>query len=212
MKTLLAALLLLWLPAGLARAEIVVEGRVELPKTRHAPVVNRRYEVVSKGGVIALSPPLAVVYLEGDFPKPATPPTVQLPQKDLAFVPALLPVQAGTRVEFPNLDETYHNIFSYSAAKRFDLGRYRPDERPVPAEVFDVPGLVTLRCDIHEHMRGIILVLATPHFVVTDAEGNFRLGGLPAGRYRLKAWLNSKTTLERPVELAPDAVVRVDFP
>jgi hypothetical protein len=70
-----------------------------------------------------------------------------------------------------------------------------------PSQVFDKPGLATLRCDIHEHMRGLILVLATPHFAKTDGEGRFRLGGLPAGRYKLKAWLDSKTTLERPVTL-----------
>jgi len=210
MKRFLAALVLL-LPA-IARAEITIEGRVALPKTHTAPVVNKRYEVVTKGGVVAISPPLAVVYLEGNFPRPATPPTAQLPQKDLAFVPSLLPIQVGTRVEFPNRDDVYHNIFSYSAPKRFDLGRYRADERPVPSEVFDVPGLVTLRCDIHEHMRGIILVLETPYFVVTDPDGNFRLSGLPAGRYRLKAWLSSKTTLDQPVELKADSALHVDFP
>jgi len=74
-----------------------------------------------------------------------------------------------------------------------------------------MPGLVTLRCEIHEHMRAVVLVLNTPHFVITDTEGRFRLSGLPVGRYTLKAWLNSKTTLERPVELT-DTVLRVDFP
>lgn len=190
----------------------VVEGRVALPQARSAPVVNQRYEVVTKGGVVSTNPPLAVVYLEGNFPRPQTPATAQLPQKDLAFVPSLLPIQVGTRVEFPNLDDTYHNIFSYSAPKRFDLGRYRPDERPIPSEVFDKPGLVTLRCEIHEHMRGIILVLETPYFVVTDETGRFRLDGLPAGKYQLKAWLSSKTTLEKTVELTPDGVVHIDFP
>jgi plastocyanin len=194
-----------------ARGEAVIEGRVSLPKARFTPVVNQRYEIVSKAGVIATNPPLAVVYLEGEFPSHSQPATVQLPQKDLAFMQALLPVQVGTRVEFPNLDDTFHNIFSYSAPKRFDLGRYRPDERPIPSQVFDVPGLVTLRCEIHEHMRAVVLVLDTPHFVITDPEGNFRLGGLPPGRYVLKAWMNSKTTLERPVELT-DSVMRVDFP
>lgn len=195
-----------------APAQAVIEGTVELPKSRTAPVMNKRYEVVSKGGVVATSPPLAVVYLEGTFSKPSSPPTKQLAQKDFAFVPLLLPVQAGTRIEFPNFDDTYHNIFSYSPAKRFDLGRYRPDEKPVPSQIFEVPGLVTLRCDIHEHMRGLILVLATPHFVVTSADGRFRLSGLPAGRYVLKAWLNSKSTLERPVELKSGATLSVNFP
>ena len=195
-----------------ASAQAVIEGRVELPKTHTAPVMTKRYEIVTKGGVVATNPPLAVVWLEGSFPKPVTIPVKQLPQKDFAFVPALLPVRVGTKVEFPNFDDTYHNIFSYSPAKRFDLGRYRPDEKPVPAEVFDVPGLVTLRCDIHEHMRGLILVLDTPHFVVTDAAGGFRLNGLPPGRYTLKAWLSSKTTLERAVELKDGAALHVDFP
>jgi plastocyanin len=199
--------------ASFAFAEASVEGRVELPKNKSAPVVAKRYEVVTYGGVLSTSPPLAVVYLEGSFPKPASLPTKQVAQKDLMFVPALLPVQVGTKVEFPNLEkDTYHNIFSYSPAKRFDLGRYRPDEKPVPFQIFDVPGLVTLRCDIHEHMRGLILVLATPHFALTDESGHFKLNGLPAGHYTLKAWVDSRTTREHPVDLKSGSTLHVDFP
>jgi plastocyanin len=193
-------------------AEAAVEGRVELPKSHSAPVMAKRYEIVTSGGVLATQPPLAVVYLEGPFAKPNSPPTKQIAQKDLAFVPPLLPVQVGTRVEFPNLDDTYHNIFSYSPAKRFDLGRYRADERPIPSEVFDKPGLVTLRCDIHEHMRGLILVLDTPYYIMTDTEGRFRLRRLPSGHYTLKAWVDSKTTREWPVELKNGATLHIDFP
>jgi plastocyanin len=199
------------LPLG-ASAQATLEGRVALPKATTAPVLAQRYEIVSKYGVLATNPPLAVVYLAGEFPKSTTPPVVQLVQKDLTFVPALLPVQVGTKVEFPNLDDQFHNIFSYSPAKRFDLGRYSPDERPIPSQVFETAGLVTLRCDIHEHMRGVILVLDTPYFVMTDAEGNFRLTGLPAGRYTLKAWIDSKTTREHPIELREGAVLKVDLP
>ena len=199
--------------ARFAFGEAAIEGRVELPKTKSAPVLAKRYEIVTSGGVLSTSPPLAIVYLEGSFSKPASLPTKQVAQKDLAFVPALLPIQVGTRVEFPNLEkDTYHNIFSYSPAKRFDLGRYRPDEKPVPSVVFDVAGLVTLRCDIHEHMRGLILVLATPHFVVTDDAGRFRLTGLPAGHYTLKAWIDSRTTREHAVDLNSGSTVHVDFP
>src|SRR5256884_4956767 len=184
------------LPVALL-ANATVEGRVELPKSHSAPVQAKRYQIVTKGGVLSTQPPLAVVYLDGAFPQPASLPTKQVAQKDLAFLPALLPVQVGTRVEFPNLDDTYHNIFSYSPAKRFDLGRYRPEERPIPSEVFAVPGLVVLRCDIHEHMRGLVLVLDTPYFITTDEQGRFRLSGLPSGHYTLKAWIDSKTTREK---------------
>src|SRR5213082_1344947 len=194
-------------------AQAIVEGRVNLPKS-HAPppVMAKRYEIVTNGGVLATKPPLAVVYLDGSFPTPTSHPIKQVAQKDLAFLPPLLPVQVGTTVEFPNLDNTYHNIFSYSPAKRFDLGRYRPEERPIPSVLFYVAGLVTLRCDIHEHMRGLILVLSTPYFVMTDTAGRFRLGGLPAGHYTLRAWIDSRTTREKPVDLKNGQTVRVDFP
>ena len=205
--------LLFFVPARGLLAQAAVEGRVTLPTTHSAPVVNKRYEIVTKGGVIATNTPLAVVYLEGKFSPPLVPPLTQIAQKDLTFFPTLLAVQAGTRVEFPNFDDTYHNIFSFSPAKRFDLGRYRADEKPVPSVVFDEPGLVTLRCDIHEHMRALILVLPTPHFVITDADGRYRLGGLPPGRYAVRVWLDSRTTsAAQPVELRDGATVRVDFP
>jgi plastocyanin len=213
MRALLLCLALLIAPEPFVFGQASVEGRVELPKSKSAPVVAKRYEVVTYGGVLATNPPLAVVYLEGSFPQPTSLPTKQVAQKDLAFVPALLAIEVGTKVEFPNLEkDTYHNIFSYSPAKRFDLGRYRPDEKPVPSETFDVPGLVTLRCDIHEHMRGLILVLATPHFAVTDDSGHFKLTGLPAGHYTLKAWIDSRTTREHPVDLKTGSTAHVDFP
>src|SRR6184192_1152879 len=191
----------------------VVEGRVGLPELHTAaPVVVKRYEIVTRGGVLSTQPPLAVVYLEGSFSKPKAQPVKQVAQKNLEFVPPLLPVQVNTRVEFTNLDDTYHSIFSYSPAKRFDLGRYRPEERPIPSEAFNTSGLVTLRCDIHEHMRGLILVLDTPYFVVTDADGRFQLSRLPSGRYTLKAWIDSKTTREGPVELKNGETLHIDLP
>jgi len=211
MKSTLAGLLMiLAVPAALGQA--VITGRVALPRHPAAPVLIQRYEIVSAGGVLSTLPPLAVVYLEGPFSRPSAPPLAILAQKDLAFVPALLAVQAGTRVQFPNFDDTYHDVFSYSPVKRFDLGRYRSDERPIPSVLFDVPGLVTLHCDIHEHMRALILVLDTPYFVVTQPDGSFRLAGLPAGRHVLKLWRDSRTTLKRPVELVDRSVLRLDFP
>jgi plastocyanin len=209
---------LLWFNAALSvfpvalLASAAVEGRVELPKSRSAPVQAKRYEIVTKGGVLSTQPPVAVIYLEGAFSRPASLPMKEISQKDLTFIPAILPIQVGTTVEFPNLDDTYHNIFSYSPAKRFDLGRYRREERPVPTVMFDKPGLVTLRCDIHEHMRGLILVLNTPHFVMSDSAGHFHLDGLPAGHYTLKAWVDSRTTREKLIDLKNGQTLHVDFP
>jgi plastocyanin len=193
-------------------AQATIQGTVELPKNHSTPVMNKRYEVIAKGGVLSIYPPLAVVYLEGSFPKPAVLPTAQMSQKDLEFQPGLLAVQTGTKVEFPNFDPTYHDVFSFSAPKRFDLGRYRPDAKPVPSEIFDMPGLVTVRCDIHEHMRALILVLDTPYFAVTDAQGNYRLNDVPAGHYTLRAWVDSRTTLKHPVDLTAEGALRVNFP
>src|SRR6187455_548359 len=199
------------IPASLFAAA-AIEGHVDLPTSHSAPVQAKRYEIVTKAGVLSTQPPLAVIYLDGTFPRPASLPTKEVEQRDLTFIPALLPIEVGTRVQFPNLDDTYHNIFSYSPVKRFDLGRYRPEERPIPAVMFDQAGLVTLRCDIHEHMRGLILVLNTPYFVMSDTAGRFRLDKLPAGRYTLKAWIDSRTTREKPIELKDGQTVHVDLP
>lgn len=192
--------------------QATVEGQVALPKTHPALVANERYEIVSEAGILKTDPPRAVVYLEGHFPAPKNLSTRQITQKDLTFRPNLLPIQRGTRVEFPNEDETYHNIFSYSPAKRFDLGRYPPEESPTPSVVFDHVGLVTLRCDIHEHMRALVLVLDTPYFTISDWQGNYRLPNLPAGRFVLKAWVSSKVTLGHPVELTSGEVRHVNLP
>ncbi len=198
--------------SGIAYGQASVEGRVTLPSRKAAPVASKRYEVVTKGGVLATDPPVGVVYLEENQARTGPALVKQVAQKDLAFVPALLAIQTGTKVEFPNEDDTYHNIFSYSPAKRFDLGRYRRDEHPTPSIVFDKPGLITVRCDIHEHMRGLILVLDTPHFVITDSDGRYRLSNLPAGKFTLKAWIDSRTTRSQTVELKAGLPAHIDFP
>ncbi len=213
LRTLVLSLFSIFALSRLASAQATIEGRVALSPAISAPVMTKRYEIVTKGGVLATNPPLAVVYLEGAKNAGAGRQTpARVAQKDMNFVPTLLAIETGTQVEFPNEDDTYHNIFSYSPAKRFDLGRYRPDERPIPSVVFDKQGLITLRCDIHEHMRGLILVLDTPYFTTTDPDGNFKLSGLPAGHYTVKAWINSRTTREHAVELRSGSKLRVDFP
>jgi plastocyanin len=193
-----------------AAAQATVEGSVVLPSKAMGPPPSTHYAL--KAGRIAPSPKqLAVVYLEGDFKGQApSGKKVLMQQQGYQFAPGVLAVQTGTRIEFPNHDDDYHNVFSYSKSKRFDLGRFRKDETP-PAVVFDTPGVVRLYCEIHEHMRGIILVLDSPHFTTTAADGSFKLTGLPAGNFKLRAWLDEKTTLEKSVTLKPGTTTRVEF-
>ena len=206
------ALLLATLVAA-AQGTASVEGVVTLPKPPPPAKINPRY-AAQAGALLPPEPPTAVVFLEGaPLPaddKPATN-IVQVVQKGMQFGPGLIAVRKGTRVEFPNADDFYHNVFSYSKAKRFDLGRFLKDEKPA-AVTFDQPGVVKLYCEIHEHMRGSVVVLDTPYFVKSDTNGVYRLTGLPAGQFKLKAWVDDKISFEQPVELKPAATARVNFP
>jgi plastocyanin len=195
-----------------ARGQAVIEGTVALPKAEPALVPPPRY-AGQVGEIAPPDPPTAVVYLEGRFPASATntpPGTNSVLQQGMQFRPALLPVRTGTTVEFPNGDDFYHNVFSYSKPKRFDLGRYRKEDRPA-MEVFDKPGVVKLFCEIHKHMRGVILVLNTPYFTRTTPEGTYRLTNLPPGKYMLKVWISETQTYDEPVELSAGKTLHIDF-
>jgi len=198
--------------AGSLPAASVIEGVVPLPPPPSKRPIPPRYENVPADLIGPAARPVAVVFLEGDFaPASAAATNAVLPQHHLQFEEGLLPIRVGTTVEFPNHDDLYHNVFSFSKPKRFDLGRYARGDAP-PPQRFDRPGVVRLNCEIHPHMRATILVLETPHFTRTDTNGAYRLTGLPAGRYMLKAWLDEKDVREHPVELGPDGTLRVDFP
>ena len=205
-----ACLLFVALATPGARAQAIIEGVVALAPATAAPPPDQRYQNPTGGAIPPPEPPAAIIYLEGKFPEPPEPPRVQVPQKNFRFATELLPVRKGSTVEFPNQDDFYHNVFSYSKPKRFDLGRYQKDEKP-SAQLFDKAGVVRVNCEIHSQMRGTILVLDTPHFTRTDTNGHFRLENLPAGKFVLKAWLDEGRVLERPVELRDGARLRVDF-
>ena len=102
------------------------------------------------------------------------------------FVPGLLPIVVGTAVRFPNHDQIHHHVYSFSPTKTFELPLYKGEE--TPEVVFDKVGVVKIACNIHDWMSGIILVLPSPHFAVTDAQGRFVLENLSAGEYTIVAW------------------------
>lgn len=170
-----------------------VTGTVPLPPAPAGRVAVEKY-TGSISGKVAKSPaPLAGVWLEGPGTQAEkTPAKVVMEQRGYQFGSSLLVVAPGTTVEFPNHDPDYHNIFSLSRTKRFDLGRYKKDETPAPSVTFDKPGFVRLKCEIHDHMNASVLIVDSRFRTLTDATGKFTLTGVPPGRYTLHARLDEK--------------------
>jgi plastocyanin len=155
----------------------------------------------------------AVVYLESDDlnqgPYVSNAKNPSLDQKNLQFHPQVLPVMVGTKVEFPNRDNLFHNVFSYSQAKEFDLGRYpKDDSRSV---TFDRPGVVRVYCDIHSHMSATILVLKHPYFTSPDDSGVYVLSRVPPGRYKVVLWYDRDPVERKTVEVKAGEDLQLDF-
>lgn len=148
----------------------------------------------------------SVVYLTGDSLPPITMPTAPpvMVQKDKMFVPAVLAVAAGTTVSFPNLDPFFHNVFSYSKPKKFDLGRYPKGE--TEEVTLDKPGIIKVFCEIHYSMRAYIHVLQTPYFTVSDDKGSFSIPSVKPGDYTLHVWQENQPELERAIAVTSDSL------
>jgi plastocyanin len=182
-----------------------VRGRVE--------IVHPLAVVRPGADVAAVAPEVrreAVVFFEA---APATRPLpvgrARLRQVNEAFVPHLLAVTVGSTVDFPNDDKTYHNVFSLSKPKRFDLGRYAAGKSK--AVVFDKPGIVRVFCDIHSHMNAFVLVFDHRYFAVTDAEGRYRIDQVPPGSYQVTAWYEGIAQQTRRVTISAGAAADLDF-
>jgi plastocyanin len=133
--------------------------------------------------------PNTVVYLEGvagEFPPPEKP--VVMDQQNLVFVPHVLPVLAGTTVSFHNSDEVQHNVFTPDeCAGEFNLGSWGKDGSK--DQVFKSPGCTAVMlCNVHPEMEAYVVVLENPYYGITDEEGSFRIEGVPAGTYQMRAW------------------------
>jgi len=155
----------------------------------------------------------AVVYLEV-APQAAfegiEEPHATMNQANETFVPHVLAITVGTVVDFPNSDRTYHNVFSLSKAKRFDLGRYAAGHSK--SIRFDQPGIVRVFCDIHSHMSAFILVFGHRFFALTDADGRYRIDRVPPGTYTVTAWYEGSVQESRQVTVPPEGgSVGADF-
>ena len=142
----------------------------------------------------------AVVYLEGTGPASASPSRAVMDQKNLTFIPGVLPIARGTVVEFTNSDDVQHNVFSPSAiAGKFDLGTYGPGA--TRTVTLNQPGDVRVLCNIHMEMEAHILVLNSPYFSVVAEDGHFHIPDVPEGTYTLKIWRERWLAFTQTVEL-----------
>jgi plastocyanin len=160
--------------------------------------------------------PEIVVFLESTDPQA----TFRTPEERLAisqngakFSPPVLVVCRGQTVDFLNDEDRpiEHNVFSQSTPKAFDLGLYRPGV--TKSVTFDEPGVVRLYCSIHRHMDGAILVCPTPFFAQVSPDGQFRIKGIPEGRYVLKTWQRRRRFVEQsiPVTVSGASPVRLSI-
>jgi plastocyanin len=148
-----------------------------------------------------------VAYLDGDVAGEAAPRTLQIAQQDSTFVPAAVAVPVGSTVAFPNRDPIFHNVFSSSSPKRFNLGRYPQGESK--SVVFDQPGVVKVYCEVHDHMRSAVVVVENPYYAVVGADGRFRIENVPAGRHTLVIWHMDSDPQEVEVTVPENGVARV---
>lgn len=142
-----------------------------------------------------------VIFIERIPGKTFTPPAapVVIDQKNLAFQPHVVPVLVGTRVSFPNSDEVRHNVFSPTKGAAFDLGSFSMGVSR--NRVFDVPGVVTLLCNVHAEMSAYVIVAETPYFAVSDREGRFAIPAVPPGRYELVAWHERAKVVRQSIDV-----------
>jgi plastocyanin len=146
-------------------------------------------------------------------------------QQNLAFIPHVLPIPLGATVLFPNNDQVDHNVFSMSRTKTFNLGSYKPGQSQTV--VFDKPGIVEVRCDVHAEMAAYILVMKNPYFAVTDRKGNFEIpdsgylqqvglegiADLPPGKYSIKTRHEKLKTQKKSIVVPDngDGTVQLDL-
>ncbi len=217
--SLLLALAAAVLPAGenrpAAQQTATVRGRVVID----IPPAGRRPSSAYPSRAVAqaqLAPPSevenVVVYLRDAPARAVAPRRSAIRQRGETFLPRVVAVPVGSFVDFPNDDAIYHNVFSLSRARTFNLGRYPKGESR--AVRFDKAGTVKVFCDIHSHMTATVIVFNHPWFTGPEAEGTFELTGLPVGDLQITAWHErlGDTTLRVRTEAGRPASIEFVLP
>ncbi len=178
-----------------APAQQTLKGRVQLIRIGH-PLAN------ASQAVVWLTPVGASV----EPPRQKTSQIPQLVQKNKSFHPSLLVIPVGGKVEFPNHDPFFHNVFSLFEGKRFDLGLY--ESGTTRFVQFDKPGVSFIFCNIHSQMSAVVIALTTPYYAISDARGEVSIPNVPPGRYQLQFFHSSVTpdelrAMSREITVAP---------
>jgi plastocyanin len=172
---------------------------------------SRKYKFVEKINYAELRD--FVVFIEGRTTNEVSATNLfktVLTQKDAMFKPHVLPVYVGTTVKWPNEDDIFHNVFSMSEPKEFDLGLYKgsPTNKIM---TFDKPGRVDVFCSIHSSMHCVVLVLPNPYFASTDAKGGYTIAEVPPGNYKLKAWHERLPPQTKEITVPESGELKIDF-
>jgi hypothetical protein len=128
----------------------------------------------------------------------------------MQFVPRVLAVPVGSTVELPNNDRVFHNVFSFTNGKPFDLGLY-----PTGASkriTLDRAAVNRLYCNIHPHMGAYIVAVDSPYYATTDRAGAFAIAGVPPGRYTYRAWRSGSPTLTASITVGDGQPLEISWP
>jgi plastocyanin len=199
------------------RAESV-SGTVVIKKKLTRSRVTAAVPLYQRGTTVELTAdldedPLAaertrvVVYIEGHGP--ATPVVARMEQQNRRFAQETVVVPVGSKVTFPNLDPIFHNVFSLSKPKTFDLGNYPKGE--TRTVVFTQPGIVYVNCHLHTNMTGTIVVTPNDWYTKADKTGHFVLPDLPPGKYTVVAWHKTAGYFRKTIELAAGESPSLEF-
>lgn len=201
---------LLPLPAGTITGTVEAKApAAEAAGAGGGNYASRRYKFVERVDYEDLTD--FVVYIDQPVAGGAEPAGAKVVQRDATFEPHVLPVVVGTRVSWPNEDDIYHNVFSMSDAKPFNLNLYKKEDGPPPAVVFDRVGRVDVFCGIHSKMHCIVLVLPSRCFAVADRRGRYEIRDVPAGTYRLRAWHERLPAQTVEITVPAEGEVHADF-
>ena len=173
----------------------------------HAKSNGEIVGIVEMGSTRISDAVVSLTEVPGTFAPPAA--GVTMDQKDKQFLPHVLAIVKGSKVKFNNSDPFFHNVFSSSRIKMFNVSQEKKGD--ISELVFEKAGLIPIRCHIHANMKAYIVVLPNPYFAVTTEKGQFQIGDVPPGTYTMKVWSEKATGSTQTVEVTSGGRAKAIF-